>query len=99
MAFSFPETVNIRNIGEIKEEVHANILIVDPIELDLGNCSDIDLSALQLVESVRIYAASTGKQIKLSGPANTAVTATLTRAGFTERMSPEDRLFWLHKED
>ena len=99
MTFSFPETVNIRTIGDLKGEIAANISDVDPIELDLGKCSDIDLSALQLVESVRIYAASTGKQIRLATPANAAVTATLTRAGFTERMSPEDRLFWLHKED
>ncbi|CAN7244816.1 STAS domain-containing protein [Rhizobium sp. LjRoot254] len=99
MTFSFPETVNIRTIGDLKEEITANISGVDPIELDLGKCSDIDLSALQLVESIRIYAASAGKQIKLSSPANATVASTLTRAGFTERMSPEDRLFWLHKED
>ena len=99
MAISFPETVNLRNIGDLKEKINTNILSVDIIEIDLERCSDIDLSALQLVESVRIYAASTGKQIKLSGPANAAVASTLTRAGFTERMSPEDRLFWLHKED
>jgi MFS superfamily sulfate permease-like transporter len=99
MTFSFPETVNIRNIGKIKEDVISNISNVEEIEIDLEKCSDIDLSALQLVESVRIYAASTGKQIKLSGPANAAVASTLTRAGFIERMSPEDRLFWLHKED
>jgi len=99
MTFSFPETVNIRNIGDIKEEISTSIFDVEQIELDLGKCSDIDLSALQLIDSVRIYAASTGKEIKLSGPANAAVASTLTRAGFTERMSPEDRLFWLHKED
>ncbi|UVC06939.1 STAS domain-containing protein [Rhizobium sp. TH2] len=99
MTFSFPETVNIRTIGDLKEEIIAKISSVDLIELDLGKCSDIDLSALQLIESVRIYAASTGKQMKLSTPANAAVASTLTRAGFTERMTPEDRLFWLHKED
>jgi len=99
MTISFPETVNIRNIGDLKDEISTGILSVDTIEINLEKCSDIDLSALQLVESVRIYAASTGKQIKLSGPANAAVASTLTRAGFTERMSPEDRLFWLHKED
>jgi hypothetical protein len=99
MTISFPETVNIRNIGDLKEEIGANISNVDPIELDISKCSDIDLSALQLVESIRIYAASTGRQVKLSSPANAAVASTLARAGFTERMSPEDRLFWLHKED
>ena len=99
MTFSFSETVNIRTIGDLKEEIAANISNVDPIELDLGKCSDIDLSALQLVESIRIYAASAGKQIKLATPANAAVLSTLTRAGFNEGMSQEDRLFWLHKED
>jgi len=99
MTFSFPETVNIRNIGDLKDQISINIPNIDNIELDLGKCSDIDLSALQLVESVRIYAASTGKQIKLAGPANAAVASTLARAGFIERMSPEDRLFWLHKKD
>ena len=99
MTFSFPETVNIRTIGEFKEEISTNISNVDPIVLDLDKCSDIDLSALQLVESIRIYAASAGKAIKLASPANAAVASTLARAGFTERMSREDRLFWLHKED
>ncbi|MDB5556391.1 MAG: hypothetical protein JWL86_6375 [Rhizobium sp.] len=99
MIFSFSETVNIRTIGELKEEITTNISNVDFIVLDLDKCSDVDLSVLQLVESIRIYAASAGKAIKLSSPANAAVAATLTRAGFTERMSREDRLFWLHKED
>lgn len=99
MTVSFPDTVNIRNIDEITQKILPEISSNNEIELDLDNCGDIDLSALQLVESIRVYAASTGKHVRLSSPANAVVASVLARAGFTEAMSRDDRLFWLHKED
>ena len=99
MTVFFPDPVNIRNIDEIMQKILPEIPSNNEIELNLDNCGDIDLSALQLVESIRVYAASAGKHVKLSSPANAVVASVLARAGFTEAMSREDRLFWLHKED
>lgn len=99
MAICFSDIINIRNIDEVTQKILPEITSNKEIELNLDNCGDIDLSALQLVESIRVYAASAGKQVRLSGPADAVVASVLARAGFTEAMSREDRLFWLHRED
>lgn len=98
MVISLGETINVRNIVEIKEKIRSNISNVDHVEIDIAECSEIDLSGLQLIEATRIHAASSGRQASLSSPANPVVEAVLARAGFTERMTPEDRHFWFHKE-
>ena len=99
MTISLDATVNVRNIVEIKEKICSYISNADHIIVDIENCSEIDLSGLQLIEAARIQAAGADKTISLLNPANPVVAAALARAGFTERMTPEDRRFWFHKED
>lgn len=98
MVFFLSETVTLRNICESREYILNKILNYNHVNIDIEKCTDIDLSGLQLIEAARIHAAASGKAISLSNPANPAVEAVLARAGFTERMSPEDRHFWFHKE-
>jgi hypothetical protein len=67
------------------------------IELDLAACEDIDLSFLQLIESVRKSAASSGKPVTLSRPRTTLSRRRSSGAGFLDVLSPEDAQFWLHE--
>lgn len=99
MIISLGEVVNVRNIVELKDKICSSVSSADYIRIDIEKCTEIDLSGLQLIEAARIHATSAGKPIGLTLPANAAVEATLARAGLTEKMTPEDRHFWFHKED
>jgi MFS superfamily sulfate permease-like transporter len=92
-----PPKANIRNIRDIHAELLDYASASNQIEIDLGNCDDIDLSFLQLIESVRKSAAAGGKSVTLSRPANVAVKTALKRAGFLDVLSTEDAKFWLHE--
>ncbi|MBB1250592.1 MULTISPECIES: STAS domain-containing protein [unclassified Rhizobium] len=97
MTYSMPAKANIRNIRDIHAELLDYSSSSTQIEIDLGNCEDIDLSFLQLIESVRKSAAAGGKPVTLSRPANAAVKTALKRAGFLDVLSTEDAKFWLHE--
>ncbi|WP_137154612.1 STAS domain-containing protein [Rhizobium sp. FKL33] len=97
MTYLAPSKANIRNIRDIHAALQDYASSSSRIELDLENCEDIDLSFLQLVESVRKSAAAGGKPVTLSRPANDAVKAALKRAGFLDVLSQEDAQFWLHE--
>ena len=98
MKFSFEEKINIRTIAQVHSDFLSACKDSDSIEIDLGECADLDLSFIQLIESARIFAATAGKSIALSKPANVAVATVLTRAGLLENFTAEDEKFWLHKE-
>lgn len=98
MVFFLPETVTLSTISANREYILNTISNSNHVNIDIEKFTDIDLSGLQLIEAARIHAAASGKAISLSNPANPAVEAVLARAGFTERMTPEDRHFWFHKE-
>ncbi|MBL0375329.1 STAS domain-containing protein [Rhizobium sp. KVB221] len=98
MIFSFNEKANIRNIAEIHNEFTTACQDSASIEIDLERCTDIDLSFIQLIESARIYAGTSGKKIALTNPANANVETALKRCGLFENFSVEDSKFWLHKE-
>jgi hypothetical protein len=89
----------MRNITEISKKFGEYIFDNEKFELNIDSCEEIDLSFIQLVESVRKYAKAAGKEFKLSGPAQGAVLATLRRAGFLDSISPEDSRFWLQREE
>lgn len=97
MTYLAPSKANIRNIRDIHAALLDYASSSTRIELDLAACEDIDLSFLQLIESVRKSAASSGKPVTLSRPANDAVKTALKRAGFLDVLSPEDAQFWLHE--
>ncbi|MCW1986644.1 MULTISPECIES: STAS domain-containing protein [unclassified Novosphingobium] len=66
--------------------------------LDLSDLVDVDLSLVQLVEAARQHALRDSRALRLSAPANPAVTALLRRAGFLTDPSTETLDFWFHGE-
>ncbi|GHC82934.1 STAS domain-containing protein [Novosphingobium pokkalii] len=73
-------------------EAHAALV------LDLSDLADVDLTMVQLVETARQHAVRDSRALRLSAPANPAVTALLRRAGFLTDPSPETLDFWFHGE-
>jgi hypothetical protein len=98
MTFVFPEKVSIRNIKSIHSDLLTYVGNNKAIEIDLDTCQDADLSLVQLIEAARKTVATSGRTISLTKPANDTIQSTLRRAGFLDKLSPEDAKFWLHKE-
>lgn len=98
MTYRVPEKVNIRNVKDIHGEILIYFKNNPAVEIDLDGCEDVDLSLVQLVESVRKSAAAQSRRVSLTKPANDMVRATLERAGFFASFTSDDARFWLHQE-
>jgi hypothetical protein len=88
-----PSSVTIRSVASFSDALRAAIAAGDSIVLDADPVAEVDLSFLQLVCAAR---AEPGKAIRLAAPANPAVTALLTRAGFLTDPTDADVAFWFH---
>lgn len=94
-----PANLTMRTIVETHAILLGLIDHEDAPQLSLPAEAVIDLSFLQLVESARLHAAESGKELTLSEPASGALLETLRRGGFLEGMSDPDSKFWLHQGD
>ncbi len=65
-----------------------------PLEIDLADVADIDLTFLQLIESAQRSAAQAGVEIRLSQPAEGIILETLRRGGFLSEPADERTRFW-----
>jgi len=88
--------LTIRNVARGKEEIWASFADRPDVVLDISPDSDADISGIQLILSALLYARSTGKRLSLSAPVSGSVLDVLERGGFLEKISIEDRQFWLH---
>jgi hypothetical protein len=95
---SLPSSLLIRNISDLYQTITAQIQDGKTIVLEIPPDAEADLSFVQLVESARIHAKSSGKSLRLSLPASGSVLKVLQRGGFIDAFSMEDAQFWLHKE-
>ncbi|WP_366941410.1 STAS domain-containing protein [Acidocella sp.] len=88
-------TIDIRSIIESFSELNRAVSAGSPIEIDLTDIIDIDLSFLQLLESTRKSAAQSSLPIRLSKPAHGIILDALNRGGFLNDPSNERAQFWL----
>jgi hypothetical protein len=95
---TLPDKLNIRNIINVYEVLHQNIKSGKSILISIPDGAEADLSFIQLIESARIQAKSSGTHVLMSKPAEGSVLSVLKRGGFSETFSPEDKKFWLHQE-
>ncbi|RIV80120.1 STAS domain-containing protein [Aurantiacibacter xanthus] len=93
-----PCALNVRTVSAFADQLLADITNFSSVELDLTECEELDLAALQAISAARIHAADTGKTLSLSQPAHGALRSVLDRAGFTTDPSPADVDFWFHGE-
>ena len=93
-----PSTLTVRTAFTFANQILAEIADSSAIELDLTECEELDLAALQVISSARAHAFDLGKTLTLSQPARGALRSVLDRAGFTADLSPADVDFWFHGE-
>jgi hypothetical protein len=95
---TFPNVLSIRNISEIHKNITALFQSNSSVVFDIPADAEVDLSFVQLVESARVDAKTSGKSLRLSSPASGSVLRVLQRGGFIDTFSAEDAQFWLHEE-
>ena len=91
--------LSLRTITDHRASLVSALTGNSSVSLAIAEDAQIDLSFLQLVESARIYAATSGRQIALGKPASGTLRDLLERSGFLQDMSSEDANFWLHQGD
>jgi hypothetical protein len=98
VTLTLPETLTIRNILSIKEEIVSALENNSSVSLDIEQNAQVDLSFVQLVTSARCYADTHSKGLMLTQPAQGDFLDVLKRGGFIDDISPEAAKFWLHQE-
>lgn len=93
-----PDKLNIRYISNVYNLIYSEVNSDKSLLISIPKSADADLSFIQLMQSARIRAKTTGKHIVMSSPAEGSVLNVLERGGFVETFSPEDKKFWLHEE-
>lgn len=93
---SWQEGPTLRTISAHHEDILLALTENSEVAIDIADDKPVDLSLIQLVESARIYASTSGKKLTLVKPAGGQLLDTLERGGFLQNLSPEDANFWLH---
>jgi hypothetical protein len=88
-----PKSVTVRTVADFSRHLASDLAAHDEVVLDADALAELDLSFVQIVQAAR---AESDKTIRLARPANDAVAALLTRAGFLTDPSDADVDFWFH---
>ncbi len=87
--------IDIRSIHESFEQIKSAAASESGLQIDLTEVTDVDLTFLQLMESLRRSALEAGTALRLCHPAGEPIRETLQRAGFLSDPPDERTLFWL----
>ena len=93
---SWDESLTLRTISNHCDELLLALTQKSVVAIDITDDQPVDLTLIQLIESARIYASTSGKKLTLLKPASGHVRDVLERGGFLQNISPEDSNFWLH---
>jgi ABC-type transporter Mla MlaB component len=74
--------LTIREIEDMHARLRDTLGAHGDVDVDCGQATDIDLSAVQLLVAARRTAAARGTRLDLVRPAGPALTAALTRGGY-----------------
>ncbi|WP_137135018.1 STAS domain-containing protein [Rhizobium sp. FKY42] len=88
--------LTLRTISKHHDELLLALIAKSAVALDISDDEPADLSFVQLIESARIFASTSGKKLTLLRPATGNLRDVLERGGFLHNISPEDASFWLH---
>jgi hypothetical protein len=91
-AFRLSGEQTVRTIAESHRALSAYYDQSATIPIDTSDVTDADLTLVQLIESVRVAAASDGKKVCMSTRPSTTLRDVLVRGGFLN--SPANALFW-----
>jgi hypothetical protein len=93
----FTGPLNVRSIQPVHRALKDGLEANQSLVVELEETADVDVSFVQLMESARIYAANNGKTLALSQPVGAPLREALTRAGFTDSLTPDRARFWFHQ--
>jgi hypothetical protein len=95
--YSFPQHLTIRTISDQHHHLKDKIDSCQTLAAEVPIDAEIDISFLQLMESARLYASSTGKMFGMLQPAEGTLLDALMRCGWLSADNAEIRRFWLHE--
>lgn len=95
-SINLPSKLNIKTIFDIQNIISEKISSERALTIHVPDDCDVDLSFIQLIESARIRAKSSGVTLNLAQQANAQVRSVLERGGFVAGFSEEDEKFWFH---
>jgi anti-anti-sigma regulatory factor len=87
--------IDIRSIHDSVERIKTVIADTVGLEIDLAAVTEVDLTFLQLMESLRRTAQEAGTTLRFAHPASDALRETLRRAGFLSHPPDKRTRFWL----
>ncbi|MCJ8509283.1 hypothetical protein MUU53_15305 [Rhizobium lemnae] len=93
---SWDESLTLRTISNHCDELLLALNEKSAVAIDISDDQPVDLTLIQLIESARIFASTSGKKLTLLKPAAGHLRDVLERGGFLQNISPEDSNFWLH---
>jgi ABC-type transporter Mla MlaB component len=88
-------TIDIRSIQNCFDTVRGMASDAAGLDVDLSAVTEVDLTFLQLIESLRRTAHEGGTALRLSHPVGEAIREVLRRAGFLSDPPDERTRFWL----
>ncbi len=88
--------LTIRSVANGREAIMRALAGGEDISLDVSSDSAVDIAGIQLIQSALLQSRSAAKRVCLAAPASGAMLDILSRGGFLDGMSHEDRQFWLH---
>lgn len=92
------EGVVVKNVVALRESILGAFHKDDELGLDIAEDTPVDICGVQLIESARRFAESTGKRLVLERPAE-HFRNILRDGGFITDASAEDLRFWFHQEN
>ncbi|MDQ0321477.1 hypothetical protein QO002_003615 [Pararhizobium capsulatum DSM 1112] len=95
-SINLPNKLNIKTIFDVRSIILDKLAIGKSLTIHVPEDSEVDLSFVQLIESARIRAKSSGVILSLAQVANAQMRSVLDRGGFTAGFSEEDEKFWFH---
>ena len=95
-SINLPSKLNIKTIFDIRNIILDKLSMGKGLTIHVPDDSEVDLSFVQLIESARIYAKSSGVILSLAQAANARLRDVLDRSGFSAGFSQEDEKFWFH---
>ncbi|SMC44608.1 STAS domain-containing protein [Rhizobium sp. RU36D] len=93
----FAGPLNVRSIHPVHAALKEGLETSQSLVVELSDATEADASFVQLMESARLYAEQRGKTLALSRPVGPALREVLTRAGFTDSLTPDRARFWFHQ--
>jgi anti-anti-sigma regulatory factor len=82
MVVNFGTSLNLANVGEMKQRLLEALGSGGPLSLDATGLNEIDVTGLQLLCATHRHAAARGTKVSLTAGARPDIAATARAAGF-----------------